>query len=246
MKRKLLPAGIILLRGMIYPLALGMLSAWLFYDLEPPAILLVVSVAYQCVSGVKRERSEYERKISEPFRDMLAFFRNALLAGYSPEHALNTATEGVTGLYGEENRLARELNQTIRQLMTGYSLEDALSGFGERCENADITEFISVFNLSKRTGGNMLEIISQTATILSEKLELEREIHAEIGARETEFKIMCLMPYGILAYLRMFSGEFLSPLYGNPKGYIFMTIIYIFCLMCEYGGRYLIGKSLRA
>lgn len=53
--------------------------------------------------------------------------------------------------------------------------------------------------------------------------DTEREIQVLIASRKLEQRVMNLIPIFILAYLKLTSGEFLSPLYGNAFGVCFMT-----------------------
>ena len=48
-----------------------------------------------------------------------------------------------------------------------------------------------------------------------EKMEVEEEIETLITAKKLEERIMMVMPYGIIFYLRVTNGEFLEILYHN-------------------------------
>ena len=77
--------------------------------------------------------------------------------------------------------------------------------------------------MPKRSGGNFASIIEETSEHIRERHDTEREIQLLIASRKLEQRVMNVVPIFILAYLKLTSGEFLSPLYGNLFGIIFMT-----------------------
>ena len=49
------------------------------------------------------------------------------------------------------------------------------------------------------------------------------EIKGILGAKRSEFVFMCVIPLGIIVYMRIFSAEFMSVLYTTWLGAICMT-----------------------
>ena len=49
------------------------------------------------------------------------------------------------------------------------------------------------------------------------------EIEGMIGAKRNEFGFMCVIPAGIIAYMRCFSPAFMAVMYGNLPGALAMT-----------------------
>lgn len=106
-------------------------------------------------------------------------------------------------------------------------VEVILKDFADRSGIDDIKNFAEVFDTAKRTGGDLIKIIRSTGNIIRDKIEVKREIITMITAKKFESNIMNLIPFGIIVYLRMFSPDFLSPLYHNLFGILFMTVILI-------------------
>ena len=99
-----------------------------------------------------------------------------------------------------------------------------LSQLGERTGVEDIQSFVNVYAIAKRTGGNLEQVLHNTAVRLRDKMEVMEEIEACIAAKKMEERIMGCMPYGIILYLRLLSPGFLDPLYGNVTGAAVMTV----------------------
>ena len=103
----------------------------------------------------------------------------------------------------------------------------------------DVENFVTVFGAAKRLGGDSIAIIRHAADAIGEKMEVEREIQVMLTSKKLEFKIMCVIPFVIILYMRSAFPEFMAVLYGNLAGTLFMTI----CLMV-YLTAYQLGKKM--
>ena len=84
-------------------------------------------------------------------------------------------------------------------------------------------DFAAVFISAKRLGGPMVEIITRAARIISDKIDVEREIEAAVAAKSFEQKIMAATPALFIVYLQLSSPGFLTVLYTSSFGTILMT-----------------------
>ena len=69
----------------------------------------------------------------------------------------------------------------------------------------------------------MVQIIKATVRKIADKIEVKREIETVMAAKRLEQKVMQAVPVFILFYLDVTSPGFLSVLYGNAVGILFMT-----------------------
>ena len=86
-----------------------------------------------------------------------------------------------------------------------------------------------------------MEIIDNTINKMWAKYETAREIDVAISAKKLEQKVMSVIPVVLLAYMKLTSAEYMSVLYGNVAGGLFMTV----CLLAYGGAIYLAGKILQ-
>ena len=170
---------------------------------------------------------------------MIDSIASALTAGYSIENALYEAHKDMLRLYGPGSIIVNELEYFFSMLDAGAPMEAVLSDFAKRADVEDITDFSEIFTLAKRNGGDFGGIIRKTVRMMKEKDETEREISVILSGRKYEQKLMCVIPFGIILYLRISSGSFLSVLYHNPLGITVMTL----CLLI-YAASYLISERL--
>ena len=102
---------------------------------------------------------------------------------------------------------------------------------GKETTNTDIQDFALVFSVAKRNGGNMTEIIDRTISVISGKLEVEKEIEVLISAKRLEARIMNMVPFFIIFYISITSPGFFDALYHNVLGICLMAVcMVIYCI----------------
>ena len=72
-------------------------------------------------------------------------------------------------------------------------------------------------------GGDLEKIIARTSTILTDKMNIEREIRALTAQKKLEGRIIALMPLAMLLSLNIVSQTYISPLYTTLTGRLVMT-----------------------
>lgn len=180
-----------------------------------------------------------KEKINLQFKDSIKALAAALRAGKSVENALKESLKEMLILYGPEEPICKELIIMVNQVSLGIPIESVFNDFSNRTQVEDIKTFASVFQIAKRTGGNMVEIVNNTAESIADKIDTRNEIAVVISSKKLEQKIMSFMPLGILFYIQLTSPDMLSPLYGNVKG----VMVMILCLLI-YGGAYYLSTKI--
>lgn len=214
--------------------------------------VIVISVAilfydsmYACFIGafgyfyyVKLKKKEYINKrqyeIRTQFCKMIESLSVAFIAGCSVDNAFMESYKDMERLYGASSYIVIELKELIHQMTMNRPVEKSLSNMADRTGIPEIKDFSVVFTQAKKSGGNFRDIISKTVYIISQKVETEKEIQVILNGKLFEQKVMSVIPFFIIAYLRYSSGSFMSVLYHNIMGVIVMTIcliLYIFALL---------------
>jgi len=208
--------------------------AYLFYNSWVATIVLLPVLALYFRDWFIRRTKKKEQEFREQFKDSMQIMASALNIGYSVENAVTETTKDLKRLYPKDSRIIREFKHIIHQLEINISVEQALNNFLERVEQEDVENFVTVFSVAKRMGGESIEVLKTTARTISDKIEVEKEIQTMLGAKELEFNIMSLIPFGIILYMRMTFSDFMGVLYGNILGIGIMSsclVIYFFAFM---------------
>lgn len=203
---------------------LDAMLAYLFYNTWIAAILLLpVSVFY-----LHQWREDYCHKKEQEFRGQfqngMQILSSALKAGYSVENAIKETEKDLRPLYPEDSRIRREFNRMIHELNMNLTAEQVLKEMARRIRQEDVDNFVTVFATAKRTGGDSISILKDTVQMIGDKIEVEREIQTLLASKKLEFNVMCIIPLGMVLYMRMAFPEFLSVLYGGIPGVLLMSV----------------------
>ena len=172
------------------------------------------------------------------FKEAIQSLSAALNVGYSVENALREVMKDLKGIYKKDARILRELTYMTRQLQMNVTSESVFEALAARTGDEDVLTFVTVFNMAKRSGGDTMEMIRNVVHQMSEKLDVEREIQTLMSAKKLELKVMSVIPFGMIAYLRLSFPEFLDVLYGNIIGVVIMTVcLGIYLVSYEMGRR---------
>lgn len=222
-------------------IAISVLISKLFFDsfwgmTASPAILLIM-----WKETIEQKLEERNKKVAMEFQTMLKNVSSSLLAGFSLENAFVEAEKELKQMYGEKSYMFLELQNINKKVGMNTPLEEPLEDLAERTGMEDIYNFIDILSFAKRAGGNFVEIIDNTINKMWAKYETAREIDVAISAKKLEQKVMSVIPVVLLAYMKLTSAEYMSVLYGNVAGVLFMTV----CLLAYGGAIYLAGKILQ-
>ena len=187
---------------------------------------------------IKKERRRLKRKkireIGLQFRDAILSACAGMKAGSSVENAFVDAGRDMALLHGAGSMICEEIKIIGKGLMNSLTLEEMLMRMGERTQNDDIREFADVFRIAKRSGGNMTQVITDTAQVISTRIDVEHQIRVITSAKRLEAGLMEAVPLFIILYIGATNPGFFSPLYHNLFGVVFMTIalgIYVFAYL---------------
>lgn len=214
------------------------LLAYLFYDSVAAVVLLIpVGIVYMH-EWRERQCRKKEMEFRSQFQNSIQILESLLKAGYSVENAVRETGKELKPLYLENSRIRAEYGRMVRELDMNLSAEQVLRNFADRVRQEDVDNFVTVFATAKRIGGDSISILRETVRIISGRIETEREIQTILASKALEFRIMCVIPLGMVFYMRLAFPEFLSVLYGNPAGILLMSVcLGLYLYAYQMGGR---------
>ena len=216
------------------------LIIYLFYRSWWAFILLIPAVILYHRYNRKNIERERRQTLGLQFKDALISMTAALRAGFSVENSLTESWREMKVVYGEDSLICTEFTKIINEIKLGIPSEEAFSRFASRSGVEDIQTFASVFQIAKRSGGDLVEIIRKTSDDISAKIDTKNEIAVLVSSKKFEQKIMSFMPLGIILYIEISSPDLLEPLYGNLTGILIMTV----CLAIYAASYFLSGKIM--
>ena len=198
--------------------------SFLFYDSFLVALLLSPYLVIYLRRKALEKNSKERRQLVTQFKDGMVAVSFALNAGYSIENSFREAVKELMTLYGSQSAIVVCFEKMLRRIKNNENIEDVLSEFAIKTQIEDIMYFADVFGYAKRSGGDLISIIKNTASTIRDKIEVDAQIQTAISGKKMESAVMAVMPFGILGYMKLSSPEFIDALYHNVIGVIFMSV----------------------
>lgn len=173
----------------------------------------------------KRKKREREKELLlAQFRDCIRTVYDSLKTGYSVENAFLESRKDMVKLHGEKAPICRELEWIRGGLVMNRTIEELMEELGRKSGVEQIGEFAQVFSIAKRSGGNVAGVIATTVQVIHRQVEAKEEARTILAARRMEQRIMSLMPFCIVLYVKLGNPGYFDSLYHNLKGILIMSL----------------------
>ncbi|WP_372237774.1 type II secretion system F family protein [Paenibacillus sp. P46E] len=187
---------------------------YLFYHNGLLSCLLVPGGAY--APRLLRDYLHRRRRtaLNLQFKQMLFSLSSSLSAGRSVENAFREAVQDLLMLDPEGGGdMIFELNIICTRMEYGQPVEEALEDFSKRAGMEDVERFADVFSVCKRTGGDLVEIVRRTSTIIGEKLDIQQDIAVSIAQKKFEATALLVSPLIMVMFMSLTAGDYMEPMY---------------------------------
>jgi len=216
-----------ILRGLLILCIIIPIAAIIFFDSIWFGLIFVIPVPIY-----KRQYENFlcnrrREKLEKEFAEFLSVLSANLRVGYSFENSVREAYRELIMTLPEDNVICSELREMIRKNEFNIPIETAMYNLAERTDIREIKLFCDVVKTAKRTGGDIIEIINNSANIIEKNISTEREIRMIINGKKSEHLIMTFMPVFVIMYMRITSGEMIKVLYTTYIGRVVMFMVIV-------------------
>lgn len=208
----------------LYLGAVGILCGFLFYDALWGAVFTIPYLSYIYRRLKKDFVTGRRRQLKEEFKNVISGVSGSLQAGYSIENAFLYVLSEIKSDEAVDNLLEEDLKLLINGMQCGKSLEQGLKELGDKSDIEEIKELAYLVKTAGIYGGNLIKLMGQCARSMTEKSTTELEINTMIASKRLEGKIMSVIPFFIMLYLRLTDVSYIDVLYKTVWGHAFMTI----------------------
>ena len=178
-------------------------------------------------------------RLNVQFKDLLDSLSASVAAGRQMEEALLEAYSNLSLMYGDGEPIMKELAHIRRCIRENKESDRTLLlDLASRSGSEDINNFVQVYVTCRTMGGDLEKIITNAAEIITEKMNIDREIHAITAQKKFEGRLIAVMPLAMLLFLNLLSGSYIEVLYVTLAGRLVMTL----CLAAMAYGVYLMEK----
>ena len=177
-----------------------------------PAVLagVVTTILPLLVLHLKRNRRM--NQFDQNLPDALDLMSRSLRAGHSVGAAIEiVAQEGMEPLRAEFARVHQ-------QQVLGLPNRDALLQLGRRVRSTDLQVVITAMLVQKETGGNLVEILERTASVLRDRLRILGDVRTHTAQGRLTGAILCLLPVVMYGLINVANPGYTRVLVEDPVG----------------------------
>lgn len=182
----------------------------------------------------KKKIIKEKKQLLYEFKDVLYMLSSEILSGNSIENSFLNINRNYKKNYNiDKSNMSDELNNIATKIENGINLVDILKDFSKRSHVVDIYNFVDIFTITNKIGGNINKIIVDTCEIINEKIGNENYIEVLLTKKKFEQKILYVIPLFILIVLNLMAPDYLKSLYINVGGRIVVTLV-VFMIYISY------------
>jgi tight adherence protein B len=217
MRRQLLqPQGRPIYLGQLLA-AVGTIAVALFSG-NPRWLALLVAIAAAPRFVLMRMQNKRMKLIESRIDGFTLSFANALRATPNIARALETVAVSVP------SPLHEELELTLRELRVGSTLEQALNDLGVRIGSSQFDATMSALLIGRRVGGNVPEILGDTAVSLREIVRLQATLRAKTADGRVQALVLAAFPVLIAVTFDLMMPGYFAPLTQSAGGTMVLMI----------------------
>jgi tight adherence protein B len=200
----------------------GALATVVFGSLVAGLLLAVLgffaSNAWLSIKGRRRLRA-----FDEYLPASLQLVASSLRTGFSLPQALDgVVREGLEPIAGEFNR-------ALSEARLGMPIEDALDAVSDRMASTDFRWVVMAIRIQREVGGNLAEILLNTAMMMRERAKLRRQVKALSAEGRLSAYVLLALPLLMSLYMFALRRAYIRPLYttGLGLGMLILAIVLV-------------------
>ena len=116
---------------------------------------------------------------------------------------------------------AREFKRVVTDEALGIPLDEALEVTAQRMQSSDMDQVAVLALVQREAGGNTAEVLDQVVKNIRARMDVRRMVRVLTTQGKFSSWVVAGVPVGVVAFLMLFSPEFLEPLANTFIGQIF-------------------------
>lgn len=193
--------------------AIGFVAMLAFFPIliaELGGAVLLAGVPWGRIAWARNRRlRSFDNALAHAI-DMMA---RALRAGHSTSGAIEIVSTGAP------EPAASEFGEVFRQQNFGLPLRDAFIQMLDRVPSQDLRVMVTAILVQRDTGGNLVEILDRTVTVIRERQRIQGEIRTQTAQGRMTGWILTLLPVGMMLLINLVDPGYSRVLLTNPTGH---------------------------
>jgi tight adherence protein B len=115
----------------------------------------------------------------------------------------------------------REFARVVTDEQLGIPLDEALEVCAKRMQSGDMDQVAVLALVQREAGGNTAEVLDQVTKNIRARMDIRRLVKVLTTQGKFSSWVVAGVPLGVVAFLLMFSPQFLKPLFEQFIGQVF-------------------------
>lgn len=203
-------------------LAMGISLGW------PPPLSLVLGALglLLWMAFLQHRRSHRMALIDQALPDALELMARSMQAGHAFISAMQVAAKE------SAPPLSHELRTVFEEVNFGISTSQALQALAVRVASEDVRYFVVAVVIQSETGGNLAEILRNTARLIRERQKIAGVVRVLSAEGRVSALILSLLPFVLAAFMSLVNPGFVSRLWTDPMG---LQLVYVSLILMAFG-----------
>ncbi len=190
----------------------------------------------------KQMITKRRQKLSLQFRELLDALSTSIGAGKNVQDAFQGAIEDLANQFTHEADIVKELEIICAGMYNNIAIENLLMNFADRSGVEDIANFANVFSTCYRKGGNINQVIKNTAEIIGDKIEIKMELQTMVSGQKNEMNIMLVMPVIFIVVMKSMGGGLID--LSSAIGLLSTTGALVIFVLAYFAGQWITNIKL--
>ncbi len=222
-----------LLFGLCQGILMAAAAAYGFYRSMTAFLLLLIPACWYLRIYEQSWRKKRILCLEQQFKEAIRILAGSIHAGYSVENAIAIGCGELEQLYGPHEMIVGEFFYMREQMKMNRSVEQVIQDFADRSGLEEAERFSQIFQIAKRSGGQLTSVICHTVSVMEDRSQVKEEIRTMSASVQFEQKVMRIIPFLMILYIDMTSPGFFAVMYETILGRMIMTgCLAIYLLSC--------------
>jgi tight adherence protein B len=206
-----LRVGVLVLLSAVFAIGGYLLGVVLFHRVLPGLAFLALIGPLPCLF-VLHHKNRRMREFAEAFPDALDLLVSALRAGLSFSAAMQMVAEE------SPEPIRGEFAVTVEEQALGLDFREALLHLLKRVDSLDLRFFVTAVILQRDTGGNLAEILENTARLIRDRFRVLGDVKTFTAQGKFTGTVLMLLPVIMMGYMVLVSPEYFKPMLESEGG----------------------------
>lgn len=207
------PLGVFILTSLLLAFTGFFITSYVIKGSLIPIVLAAILsvIPYFYISMKKNSRL---KRFGRQLPDALDLLARAVKAG----HAFSGGLQMVADEF--DDPIGGEFRQVLDEINFGVGVRDAMINLTERVDSMDLKFFVVAISIQLETGGNLAEILENSAHLIRERYKLYGRIRTLAAEGKLSAIILIAIPFFVGFAISIMNPGYINILFDDPYGRI--------------------------